>query len=278
MRPEDYLRVVLRRWWLVPLIALVAAAVAYAVTDRLPRVYNSSTELIAIGQPPDYWMDLYAKNRLASYKKLVAEPRVLQRAVELGRLDQLGLDAGAVGGKLALAHNPDTNTVQIAASDGDPARAARIANAVAAAFIERNAADNAALARQLRTGAPCDLPELRQICDQNPQLAEQLRSQADALKWVELRQLGEAAPSARASAPRPKLNAAAAAILGVALALVLAFALEYFDDTLRTAADVRRYLDLPVIAGVPDGAGGAPLGARRRSAERGMTGGDGRPP
>jgi hypothetical protein len=33
-----------------------------------------------------------------------------------------------------------------------------------------------------------------------------------------------------------------------------------------------------VIAGVPDGAGGALLGARRRNAERGMAGGDGRPP
>src|SRR5918911_3741480 len=125
MRPEEYVRIVLRRWWLVPLIALTAALAAYVATDRQPRVYDSSTELIAVGQPPDYWMDLYAKNRLASYKRLVAESRVLRRAVELGRLDQLGLDAGAVRGKLALAHNPDTNTVQNAASDGDPNPAAR---------------------------------------------------------------------------------------------------------------------------------------------------------
>ena len=269
MRPEEYARIVLRRWWLVPLLALTAALVAYVATDRQPRVYNSSTELIAIGQPPDYWMDLYAKNRLASYKRLVAEPRVLRRAVELGRLDQLGLDAGAVGGKLALAHNPDTNTVQIAASDGDPNRAARIANAVAAAFVEQNAADNEALIRQLSEQSPCELPELRAICERDPQLAQQLRTRTDSVKWVELRQLAEAGPAAQASAPRPKLNAAAAAILGAALALVLAFALEYLDDTLRTADDVRRHLDLPVVAGVPATGGPALFGARRRAA-RGM--------
>ena len=264
MRPEEYVRIVLRRWWLLPLIALTAAAVAYVVTDRQSRVYHSSTELIAIGQPPDYWMDLYAKNRLASYKKLVAEPRVLRRAVELGRLDQVGLDAGAVGAKLALAHNPDTNTVQIAASDGDPARAARIANAMAAAFVEQNAADNEALLRQLRDRGPCELPELRPICERDPQLAQQLRGGTDSVKWVELRQLGQAGPAAQASAPRPKLNAAAAAILGAALALVLAFLLEYLDDTLKTPDDVRRYLELPVVAGVPGSAGRALLGARRR--------------
>lgn len=267
MRPEEYVRIVARRWWLLPLLAILAAAAAYLVTDRQPRVYTSSTQLIAIGEPPDYWMDLYAKNRLASYKKLITEPRVLQRAVELGQLGQLGLDAGTLGGKLALAHDPDTNTVEIAASDSNPARAARIVNAVAQAFVEQNAADNAALARQLRDTPPCDLPEIRPICDQNPQLAQQLRLQAGSLKWVDLKQLSPATPAAQPSAPRPKLNAAAAAILGFALALVLAFVLEYLDDTLRTTDDVRRYLALPVIVGIPGPAGGA-LGSLRRVASR----------
>jgi hypothetical protein len=50
----------------------------------------------------------------------------------------------------------------------------------------------------------------------------------------------------------------------VALALVLIFALEYFDDTLRTAEDVRRHLNLPVLVGVPNDAGRPGLGARRK--------------
>lgn len=252
MRPEEYVRIALRRWWLIPLLALVAAAVAYWYTDRQPRVYNSSTELMAIGEPPGYWTDLHAKNRLASYKKLITDDTVIGRAVERGQLGQRGLDAGAVMGKLALAHSPDTNTVQIAAQDSDPARAAAIVNAVAGAFIERNDADNQELERQYprrnESGAPI----------------------GGSIDRVRLEQLGQASVPAQASAPRPKLNAAAAAILGVALALVLAFALEYLDDTLRSAEDVRRHLDLPVLAGVP-GSGAAPLSPRRRGPPGRMT-------
>jgi capsular polysaccharide biosynthesis protein len=240
MRPEEYARIVLRRWWLIPAIAIVAAAVAFVVTNRQPRIYNSSTDLLAVAQPPDYWMDLYAKNRLASYKKIVTDNAIAQRAVEIGQLDRYGLDAGAVMGKLAVAHDPDTNTVQIAASDTDPARAAAIVNAVAKAFIEDNDAQNARDAQQFA------------------------KSSGDPMSRVNIEQLYPATPAAQPSAPRPKLNAAAAAILGVALALVLIFALEYFDDTLRTAEDVRRYLDLPVLVGVPNGDGRSALGARRK--------------
>lgn len=236
MRPEDYLKIVWRRWWLAPLIALVAASVAYVLTDRQPRVYTSSTELMAIAEPPEYFLDLYAKNRLASYKKLIADSRVIGRAVERGQLNQLGLDAGSVMAKLAVAHNPDTNTVQIAVSDSDPHRAARIANAVAAAFIEQNEADNEALQRTYPRSFDTQ--------------GRRLETRNNEVRLVQLNQAG---PAALPSAPRPKLNAVAAAILGVALALVLAFALEYLDDTLRTTDEVRRYLDLPLVATIPNG-------------------------
>ncbi len=251
MRPEEYLQTVRRRWWLIPLIAIVAAAVAYWHSDRQPRVYNSTTDLFVSGEPFGYWNDLAAKNRLAPLKKVVASGRVAQRAVERDGLGRDGLDAGAVLSRLAVAHNPDTNTIQIAADDTDPARAARVVNAVAGAFIERVDADNEALVRLY------------------PRRAEGGGTVAGAIERVRVEQLGEAMPAAVPSAPRPRLNAAAAAILGVALALLLAFALEYLDDTLRSAEDVRRHLDLPTIAGIPGG------GARRSAfAGRRMTKGE----
>lgn len=244
MRPEEYLRIMLRRWWLIPLIALVAGAVAFWYTDRQPSVYNSSSELQVVGEPLGYWIDLTAKNQLAPFKRLIASNEVAQRAVEQGQLAQVGLDAGAVLGKIAVAHNPDTNTIQIAASDSDPVRAARVVNAVAGAFIERVAADNEQIAREF------------------PRRNEGGTPVGGAIERVRVLQLAPATPQFTPSAPRPKLNAAAAAILGLALALVLAFMLEYLDDTLRSPEEVRRHLDLPVLAGIP-GAGGGLLSARR---------------
>lgn len=243
MRPEEYLRIALRRWWLLPLIALTAAAVAFLYTDGQPRVYNSSTTLAVTGEPPEYFLDLAAKNRLAPLKPIIASGEIAARAVRRDHLDQLGLDTGGVLGKLAVAHNPDTNTIQVAASDGDPQRAAAIVNAVAGAFIDYVNEDNARLAREfprsMENGTPI------------------------AINRIVVTQLGKAGPAAQASAPRPKLNAAAAFILGVALALVLAFLLEYLDDTIRTSEEVRRYLDLPIVAGIPSEPQQAPAVRRR---------------
>lgn len=245
MRPEAYVRIVARRWWLLPLIAVIAATVAYVVTDRQPRVYTSSAELIAIGDPPGYWIDLYAKNRLASYKKLITDSTVIGRAVEFGQLRQQGLDSGSVMARLQVAHNPDTNTIQLAAVDTDPARAAAVVNAVARAFVEQNDADNQKLQLEYQYARDKDGSIVR-------------------IDRVRLVQLGAASVPAVPSAPRPKLNAAAATILGLALALMLAFLLEYLDDTLRVGTDVRRYLALPILVEVPasrPGRRGTPVGS-----------------
>ena len=239
MRPEEYLRIILRRWWLVPIIAIVAAVVAYGYTARQPSVYSSSTVLAVTAEPLDQQNDIAAKNRLAPLKPIIASGEVASRAARRPELQPYGLDAGTILGKLAVAHSPDTNTIQIAASDSDPRRAAAIVNAVAAAFIGYINEDNARLQqlfpRFTQNGTPIVLPD--------GSLAPIIR--------LNIAQLGMAGPASQPSAPRPKLNAAAGAILGVALALVIAFALEYLDDTLRTPEEVRRHLGLTVLGGVP---------------------------
>ncbi len=239
MRPEEYLRIILRRWWLVPLIAIVAALVAYVYTSGQPSVYSSSTVLSVTAEPLDQQNDIAAKNRLAPLKPIIASGEVASRAAQRPELQQYGLDAGTILSKLAVAHSPDTNTIQIAASDSDPRRAAAIVNAVAAAFIGYVNEDNARLQqlfpRFTQNGTPIVLPD--------GSLAPIIR--------LNIAQLGMGGPAGQPSAPRPKLNAAAGAILGVALALVIAFALEYLDDTLRTPEEVRRHLGLTVLGGVP---------------------------
>ena len=52
--------------------------------------------------------------------------------------------------------------------------------------------------------------------------------------------------------PRKVLNTAIGAILGLFLGTGLAFALEFMNRTIRTAEDVRTYLDIPVLGSIPD--------------------------
>ncbi len=239
MRPEEYLRIILHRWWLIPLLALSAALVAYFYTDAQPRTYTSSSTLSVTAEPLDQQNDIAAKNRLAPLKPIITSGEIASRAAQRPELQPYHLDAGTILSKLAVAHSPDTNTIQIAATDSDPNRAAAIVNAIAAAFIGYVNEDNARLQelfpRFTQFGTPIVLP--------NGTLAPIIR--------LNIAQLGQAGPAAKPSAPRPKLNAAAAAILGAALALVLAFALEYLDDTVRSPEEVRRHLGLPLLSSVP---------------------------
>lgn len=225
MRPEEYALIVLRRWWLVALAALAAATVAYVYTASQPRTYQVSARLMAIAQPPDYWLDLYAKNRLGSYKSLIDNWDFVAGAL---RDANLNVDPGQAIGSLALAHNPDNNVVQIVVTDTDPSRAAAVANALADAFVARSVREN----EQILTNYPAG-------------------SDGQQRGTVEIVKLESPSPPTTPIGPRVKLNTAAAALLGLAFGVLLTFAAEYLDDTVRTEEDVDRYLALPTIGGIP---------------------------
>lgn len=57
-------------------------------------------------------------------------------------------------------------------------------------------------------------------------------------------------PSAPVS-PKKVFNIAIAAVLGLFLAVLLAFVLDYMDRTIKDEKDVEKYLDLPVIGIIP---------------------------
>lgn len=227
MRPEEYVLIIARRWWLVLLAAVIAAGVAYAYSSSEPKTYQVSTNLMAIAEPPDYWMDLYAKNRLASYKDLISNWDFVAGALEDANS---AIDPGQAMSGLALGHNPDSNTVQIVVTDTNPERAAEIVNALADAFVARSVAENEQIT-QVYSGA----------------------TEGEPRGTVELVKLGTPGAPDTPIGPRVKLNTAAAALLGLAFGIMMAFVVEYLDDTLRTTGDVDRYLELPTIAGIPRG-------------------------
>lgn len=217
--------IVLRRWWLVVLAALAAAAVGYGVTATQPRTYQAGTNLMAIAQPPDYWLDLYAKNRLASYTDLINNWDFVAAALQQAHLN---VTPGEVMGGLSVGHNPDSNTVQIALTDTDPARAASVVNALADAFVARSVNDN----RQIAADFPANSSGQRQ-------------------GTVQILKLGTASAPTTPIGPRVKLNTVAAALLGGVFGVLLAFGAEYLDDTLRTEQDIDRYLALPTVIAIP---------------------------
>ncbi|ATW25947.1 GumC family protein [Candidatus Formimonas warabiya] len=53
--------------------------------------------------------------------------------------------------------------------------------------------------------------------------------------------------------PNKQLNMAIAAILGLMGGVLIAFVLEFFDDTVKTADDLKKLMDVPVLATIPTG-------------------------
>jgi capsular polysaccharide biosynthesis protein len=224
VRPEEYLLIILRRWWVVVLAVVIAAGSAYVYSARQEPTYQASTRLMAIAEPPDYWLDLYAKNRLASYRALIGNWDFVSQALADAGVDA---DPGHAMGALALNHSPDSNVVQVVVTDTDPDRAAAIANALAGGFVRHVERENETLS-QIYTGS-----------GNNP------------LGTVHVVQLESPGPPDTPIGPRVRLNTAAAALLGLTFGILLAFVAFYFEDTLRTTAEVERYLELPTIASIP---------------------------
>lgn len=227
MRPEEIALALLRRWWLITLAAVASALVAYVGTSSQEKTYTVSARIMAVAEPPDYWLDLYAKNRLASYKDLISNWEFISGSLQLAGSD---IDPGLAGSKLALGHNPDSNIVQLVVTDTDPARAAEIANALADGFILQNQEQNDAL------------------------LARDRAEDEGVPGHVEMLKLDVPTAPSTPSGPRVRVNTLAAGVLGTVAGLMLAFLLLYLDDTLKGTRDLDRYLALPLLARVPEGA------------------------
>ena len=223
MRPEEIALAVARRSWIIAIAIVVAALVAYAGTAGKPKTYTVSARLMAIAEPPDYWMDLYAKNRLASYRDLISTWAFVGDALANAG-SNIPVDVAASG--LAVSHNPDANTVQIIVTDSDPERAATVVNALADEFVRRNEAQNEALRSQPRSST-----------QPSPTL-------------VTIEKLDTPSAPTTPSGPRVKVNTLAGGVAGALAGGCIVFLLIYRDDTLKTSADLERYLGLPMLASI----------------------------
>lgn len=211
-----------RRLWMVLVVPLVAAMATWVVSAFfVPPTYEAAATLWVVqdgGQGQmDYNALLLSRNLARTYAEIARSRTVLQQVI-----DQLGLDLTVTDleRRLTASAVRDTEIISLKVQDGDPGRAAAIANAVAAAFQER------------------------------------IRSY---MKTESVTVVDPAVPSASPVKPRVVMNTAVALVLGAIVAVGLAFLLEVLDTSIRTHEDVDHHLCLPVLATIPDFAAVAEL-------------------
>ena len=75
---------------------------------------------------------------------------------------------------------------------------------------------------------------------------------SEVMQPIDVQVIDAAFESTGPISPKKTLNIVIAAFLGLFIGIVIAFVLEYMNKTIKTAEDVQRYLDLPVLGSIPD--------------------------
>lgn len=165
-----------------------------------------------------------------------------------------------------------TDLATIEARDSSPSRAARIANAYAAAYVTvRRRTD----ATQARDALAAERAQLAASTAQTGQVAPDLNARVNRLRGEAARpapaaDLVQEAPANVSAEPLPVVrNGLIAVLAGVLLGFGLSWLLERFDRRLKTIEQLEELYELPVIARVPQSRS---LGKRgRRGQEEAMS-------
>jgi capsular polysaccharide biosynthesis protein len=235
---RDYLLVLSKRWWIVPLVALVAAGGAFLATRTQEPIYRSSAKLLVTPGRPDLGQQLTVEKQLRPMAQRVKTTEIARQVDVLERFD---LGAERLLGKIRAEAIIDQGYVQVDADDTDPERAERIAGAFAQVFAQQHAAADVGKPQAERLNVD--------VLDR-PSAASQI--------W-----------------PQTRVLMVAAALVGLLGGIVLIFGMEYFDDTIKTADDVERLLSLPTLGLIPrprgderETRGEATVGVRPRGEQR----------
>jgi succinoglycan biosynthesis transport protein ExoP len=211
----DYGRILVRRGWIIVLLAVIAAGGAYFLSTRQTPIYRSIQKVLIQPARVDLSLTESSKSLLAPLGEFLNSR---YRAAEV--IDQLKLDMTP---DQLLSHvqiEPIALSLSIQISvdlpDGE------LANRVAKAWGER----------------------LVLYRDQENQ-KNRREDQVNALLQDD--------PRYDLLAPRPAINAAAGAVLGFLLGGIIIFVLEYLESSVvRRRDDLERGMELPVLAAIPE--------------------------
>jgi len=211
---QDYWNIVAKRWWIILLVAVVAVVSAYVYSKSQQPIFRSSARLYVMPARPDYGNVLFISNVVRQYSQLIVTDRFLNAVNEKLNLD---MPSQVLKTKVYTSGTADNLAVQIEVDNPDPAKAQDIVRALTQEFMEDQA----------------------------------MRMQnVDRVNRIDVRMYDEPAPAVLVR-PKTRVNVIAGGVLGFLLGAIIAFVLEYLDDTIKNSADVERYVALPVVGNIP---------------------------
>jgi len=259
-----YIQTVRERGWVVLAITAIAtlAAIAYVVTAE--KVYEAQADILITPAPAD--QDVLVSLGLVrdssdptqlieTAARLITTPQVAARAAtDLKDDPSVGGESGsALLGDVSATPVGQSNIVSITAQASSPEAAKTVANGMATAAIEERTV-------QLHDKIDVLLPRLQaqfkgsslgQLAAQSLAtdiaVLEGLRAGDDPTLQLETPATAPSSPSS----PRVLLTIMAGLLGGLAIGIVVAFALRVLDPRLRREEQLRGLFRLPILARVP---------------------------
>lgn len=281
MELREYIQVIRSRKWVIVQATLIVTLTALVVSLLMPKTYEGTAQILITEKDT-------ASAILGSALPLSSQPeRALQTQVQMMMVRPV---AEATIKKLDLRTTPDelmkrvsvsavgqTNLVRIVAKDGDPGKAAQIANAMANEYV-RSARD----AERASVAAAADeverrLDEAKQevldlgkkvaASDKQGELTAELQiaantysTLAEKLEQLRINEQLESGPGRVVSSavvdmepvsPRLGRNALLALALGLALGVGTAFLYEHLDNTIKSTEEIEKLFGAPVLGTIP---------------------------
>jgi capsular polysaccharide biosynthesis protein len=183
------------------------------VSKLLPKTYRTQAVYLVFANRADNGLNIVLRNTMNSYRELVLQPDVLQQVSNRLKLD---LKGEQLLQDVRIQPRPDEQKLVIEVDHHFLEQSQAIANAVGKRIEEEVIRLNANL-------EGTDRINVRSI--------------------QQARLIG--------ISPNTRINVLAGGILGLVVGFLLAFVLEYLDDTLKSSSDVERFVGLTTLGAIP---------------------------
>jgi capsular polysaccharide biosynthesis protein len=217
MQLADYVTVLRRRWWVIMLVVAAATIGAYIFSKLQTPVWRSEASYLVVPNRADQSLAVLLQNSMDSYRVTALAPIQLEQISQQLKLDR---DANWMLDHVRIQAQTDTRLMIVQADYPeavDSGTAQRLADAVGNNMVA---------------------------------LVSSLNQSIEGTDRINLRVNQPARPAIRWR-PQTQINVLAGGMLGLVLGLLLAFALEALDDSLKSAADVERFVGLPTLGAIP---------------------------
>ncbi|WP_282020655.1 YveK family protein [Planomicrobium okeanokoites] len=231
---QDLFKTIRKRLGLIALLTILAITIAGVISFLvLTPVYQTSTEIL-VNQSPAETGQLTNQNiqtdlqLINTYSGIIKSPAILDQVVEEMNLD---MTTDQLTSKITVSNADQSQIVNIAVQDEDPAMAVEIANTTASVFEN-------------------DIQELMNVDNVTILSPAVLKENPSPV------------------APNPMLNMAIAGVVGLMLGVGIAFLLEYLDTTMKDQQDIEDVLGLPLLGIVSPIVEKAELGPDNKTTSR----------